>query len=277
MIKTITMKRITALICFVCLAAIILSSCQKVSDKSNAQLIIKATTTPVLKSVSTGTAAGSDVVVIDTFLINIKDIKFEIDESIGNSNSDSCNDDCDDDYDGDCGDDCHDSIYKDIKAEGPYLINVLSPEVMDGMIIDNYSLPNTAYDEVEFDLAPYKLTDNKNMTGRSIYMAGTINGNRFKIWTNKEKEIEIEFHDKSAVNLTGETIKFYIDISLEKIITNLESMNFGTAVDRNKNGYIEIGHNDPDGNNALAHFIQNAISGCFDMDDKDHGDLDHDK
>jgi hypothetical protein len=264
------MKRITALLCFVCLAAIFLSSCQKVSDKSNAQLIIKSTTTPVLKSVSTGTTAGSDVIVLDTFLINIKDIKFELDENNGNNHSDSCNNDCDDDSDGDCGDDCNDSTYKDIKAEGPYLINVLSPEVVGGMIIDNYSLPNAAYDEVEFDLTPYTLTDNKNMTGRSIYIAGTINGNRFKLWTNKDKEIEIEFHDQSAVNLTGETIKFYIDISVDKIITNLESMNLGTAVDRNKNGYIEIGHNDPDGNSALVRSIQNAISGCFDMDDKEH-------
>jgi hypothetical protein len=280
------MKRITAFLCIVGFAVILLSSCQKVNDNSNAQLIVKATTTSGLKSASTLTgtdvslsSTGSDSVILDTFLINIKDIEFELDES-SSGTCDDCSDDCGEECGEDCSDDC-DSTYKDIKAEGPYLINVISPEVLDGLVIDNFSIPNAVYDEIEFDLAPYKLTDNSKMTGRSIYVAGTINGKRFELWTSKEKEIEIEFHDQSAVNLTGETIKFYIDISVDKIKTNLEAMNLGTAVDGNNNGIIEIGYNDPDGNSALAHSILNAITGCFELDDEDHHDDnnhgDHDK
>jgi hypothetical protein len=281
------MKRITALLSVAVIAVIFLSSCQKESVNSNTQLILKATNSTALKSASAGIStdtksalAGTDIVVLDTFLINIKDIKFEFDESNAGIRPDSCNDDCNDDRndDGECDDksgdcpcneDCNDSTYTNIQAEGPYLINVLSPDVLNGMVLDNFSIPNAIYDEIEFDLAPYQLTDNEKMSGRSIYLAGTINGMRFELWTNKVKEIEIEFHDQSAVNLTGETIKLYIDISLEKIKANLEAMNLGTAVDGNNNGFIEIGYNDPDGNQTLARSILNAITGCFDLDNED--------
>jgi hypothetical protein len=193
-----TMKRITAFLSIAVVATIFLSSCQKVSDNSNAQLIIKATTSTALKSVSAVTSpatmpasAGSDIIVLDTFLINIKDIKFEFDESNADIKPDSCNDDCSDDCNDDCdgdaksgdcpsNDDCNDSTYTDLHSKGPYLINVLSPDVLNGKVIDNFSLPNAFYDEIEFDLAVYELSDNTKMVGRSIYLAGTMNGNRFK-------------------------------------------------------------------------------------------------
>jgi hypothetical protein len=263
------MKRIATLLNLAGIVVFLLTSCQKISDKSNAQLIIKATKSTSLASAPAGTAtafksalAGSSTIVLDTFLINIRDIKFELDESnTGNNLPDGCSDDCDDDSD--------DYSYKDIKAEGPYLLNIMSPEVLNGMVLDNYTIPNAIYDEIEFNLACYKPTDNKKMTGRSVYLAGTINGKRFQSWTNKVEEVEIEFHDKSAVSLTEEKIRFYIDISLEKIIANLEVMNLESAVDGNKNGYIEIGYNDPDGNRALSGSLLKAITGCFDLDDRD--------
>ena len=279
------MKRITVLLCIIGMASIFLSSCKKESNNPNseAQLIIKATTSAVQKSVSAGITtdtksalAGTDIVVLDTFLINIKDIKFEFDESNAGIRPDSCSDDCTDDAECDdksgdcqCNEDCNDSTYTDIQSKGPYLINVLSPDVLNGKVIDNFSLPNAVYDEIEFDLAVYEFSDNTKMLGRSIYLAGTINGNRFKLWTNMSKEIEIEFHDQSAVNLTGETIKLYIDISLEKIMASLGAINLGAAADSNNNGYIEIGNNDTDGNQIWAGAILKAITGCFDLDDVD--------
>ena len=267
------------------MVSISLSSCDKESSNPNseAQLIIKATTSAVLKSVSSGIStetksalAGTDIVVLDTFLINIRDIKFEFDESNAGIRPDSCSDDCSNDVECDdkssdcpCNDDCNDSTYTDIQSKGPYLINLLSPDVLNGKVIDNFSLPNAAYDEIEFDLAVYELSDNIKMLGRSIYLAGTINGNRFKLWTNKSKEIEIEFHDQSAINFAGETIKLYIDISLEKIRARLGAINLGAAADGNNNGYIEIGNNDTDGNQTWAGAILKAMTGCFDLDDID--------
>jgi hypothetical protein len=266
------MKRIATLLSLAGIVVFLISSCQKISDKSNAQLIIKTTKSTALKSASTITSpdlrfasAGISTIVLDTFLITIRDIKFEFDESNPvNNNADGCNDDCNDDSD--------DCAYKDVKAEGPYLLNILSPEVLNGMVLDNFTIPNAIYDEIEFYLACNNLTQNKKMRGRSIYIAGTINGKRFKSWSNKEKEVEIEFHDQAAVSFTEETVRLYIDISLEKIKANLEAMNLEKAVDGNKNGYIEIGNNDPDGNQALSNSLIHAITGCFDLDDKDDHD-----
>jgi hypothetical protein len=282
------MKRITFLLFIIGMASILLSSCKKEGNNPNseAQLIIKTTSTK-LKSASAGISsgtksalAGSDNVVLDTFLINIKDIKFEFDECNSGIKPDCCIDDCIDDCnnnpdcddksgDCQCSNDCNDNTNTDIQLKGPYLINVLSSDVLNGKVIDNFSLPSAVYDEIEFDLAICELTNNTKMLGRSIYLAGTINGDRFKIWTSKSKGIEIKFHDQSAVNLTGETIKLYIDISLEKIMASLGAINLGALADGNNNGYIEIGNNDTDGNQIWAGAILKAISGCFDLDDVD--------
>jgi hypothetical protein len=282
------MKRITFLLFIIGMASILLSSCKKEGNNPNseAQLIIKTTSAKLNTAsagISSGTKsalAGSDIVVLDTFLINIKDIKFEFDESNSGKKTDSCIDDCSDDCnnnadcddksgDCQCSNDCNDSANPDIQSKGPYLINVLSSDVLNGKVIDNFSLPNAVYDEIEFDLAICELTYNTKMLGHSIYLAGTINGNRFKIWTSNSREIEIKFHDQSALNLTGETIKLYIDISLEKILASLGAINLGAAADGNNNGYIEIGNNDTDGNKIWAGAILKAITGCFDLDDVD--------
>jgi hypothetical protein len=270
------MKRIAAFLSIAGLIVFLLSSCDKISDKSNAQLIFKSTKSSALKSAfntvspaSKSISGGLATVVLDTFFLNIEDIKFEFDESNPGNKTDGCSDDCNDDSD--------DCAYKDIKAEGPYLLNILSPEALNGMVLDEYSIPNAIYDEIEFNLASYHLTDNKKMTGRSVYVAGTINGKRFRSWTNIDKEVEIEFHDQSAVSLADDKIRFYIDISLEKVKANLEAINLGSAVDGNNNGYIEIGYNDPDGNHALSGSLIHAITGCFDLDDQDDHDDEEDE
>jgi hypothetical protein len=282
------MKKTSILLCIAGIFSFLLSSCQKESTKSNAELIIKATSPVALNSASALTSfasksalAGLPAIVFDTFLINIEDIKFEFEESNnGNNNTDdsSCNDNSDDcscdDKSGDCpcDDACNDSTYDDIEAEGPYLIDIMSPEVLNGMVLDSYTIPNAVYDEVEFELARYGLTDNSKMIDRSVYLAGTIDGNRFRFWTNQTAKIEIEFPDQSPVSINGENAKLYIDISLGKIKANLEAMNLTSAVDGNSNGYIEIGNDDTDGNNALAKSLLKAITGCFDLDDENDED-----
>jgi hypothetical protein len=264
------MKRITALLSLTGMITFLITSCQKTSDNSNAQLIIKATKTD-LKSSSASTfpvvksgLTGSSTIVLDTFLINIEDLEFEFDSSYGGLNG---TDDCDDDN--------SDYAYNDLEADGPYLIDVMSREVLNGMILDKYTIPNAIYDEIEFDLSIYHKTDTKKMTGHSIYLAGTINGNRFRAWTNKVKEVEIEFHDHNAVSFADENIKLYIDVSLGKITADLGKLNLESAVDSNKNGFIEIGNDDSDGNRALSGSLIYAVAGCFDLDDDDYQDDDH--
>jgi hypothetical protein len=269
--KKIIMTRIKVLLCMAGMIIFLLSACQKIKDTSNAELIIKATEATSLKSASDFNSPSfrsglnsSSVIILDTFLINIEDIEFEFDESYDGQKG---TDDCDDDRD--------DYAYNNNESEGPYLIDMMSPEALNGMVLDKYTIPNAIYDEIDFDLSVYRKTDNKKMTGRSVYLAGTVNGNRFKLWTNKVKEVEIEFHDHNAVSFADESIRLFIDVSLGKITANIETMNLESAVDGNKNGYIEIGNDDPDGNRALSASLIHSIVGCFDLDDDDFNDDDH--
>jgi hypothetical protein len=281
------MKRISTLFSIATIVVFLASSCQKANDKSRTDLIIKASTSQAqllgagTSQASKSVSAGLQTIVLDTFLINIEDIKFEIserdtvinkkDDCTSGDDADDCS--CDDKSDDcSCNDDTDCNTYDDIEAEGPYLINILSPEVLDGMVLDSYSIPNAIYDEVEFEITRYRQSDNKTMTDRSIYLAGTINGNRFQYWTNLSTDIEIEFPDQGPVSLNGENIKLYIDISLGKIQANLEALNLTSAIDRNNNGCIEIGNNDTDGNTVLSRSLLKAITGCFDLDDENDDD-----
>lgn len=282
------MKRILIFLILAALAVFILPSCQKAGDRSTTDLIIKVSNSAALFSGSAGGLLPSksvtgvlDSIVLDTFLINIEDIKFEIAErDTGNIEKDDCtsNNDEDDctcnDKSGycSCDDDPDCDTYDCIEADGPYLINILSQEAFKGLVLDSYSIPNAIYDEVEFELSSYHQSDNLIMKDRSIYMAGTINGVRFQFWTNLSSDIEIEFSHQNPVSLTGDNVQLYIDISLAKIQANLKTLNLTSATDGNKNGCIEIGNNDTDGNNLLSRSLLKAITGCFDLDKENDDD-----
>ena len=286
------MKRIAALLSIVGIITFLMISCKKESDSSNAVLIIKASASTTLKTAAVGTSTSSksaagdfSEIVLETFFINIKDIELEFDESYNGSNGNhDFDDDDDDDIDDDKGvsdddddDDDDDDIYDDLEFDGPYLVDIISPEVLNGMVLDSYSIPNATYDEIEFELSPYHGTDNDEMLGRSIYITGTINETPFKLWTNKVKEIEIEFDDDRSINLTNENIRLYIEVSLEKVKSNLQAMNLSSAADRNGDGCIEIGNDDQDGNQSLSGSLIYAIAGCFNLDDDEEDDDDDDK
>jgi hypothetical protein len=285
------MKRIATLLSIVGIMTFLMISCQKESDSSNAVLIIKTSASTTLKTAAVGTSTASksaagdfSEIVLETFFINIKDIELEFDESYNGSNVnhdsyDDDDDDFDDDFDDDKGvsdDDDDDDIYDDLEFEGPYLVDIMSPEVLNGMVLDSYSIPNATYDEIEFELSPYHRTDNDEMLGRSIYITGTINEIPFKLWTNKVKEIEIEFDDDRSINLTNENIRLYIEVSLEKVKSNLQAMNLSSAADRDGDGCIEIGNDDQDGNQALSGSLIYTIAGCFNLDDDEDDDDDDD-
>ncbi len=272
------MKKITVLLVIAGVMVLLLASCQKESNRTNVQLNIRSSETLIksassdIQTVIKSSSAALSAIVIEEFLINIREVEFELDESFsGFDGSYESSDDDNDEFD-------DDDIYDDIEFEGPYLIDIMSQDVLDGMVLDNFSLPYATFDEIELDIAPSHDLDNAKMAGHSIFVAGTIDGMPFELWTNKEEEIEIEFDDDQAVSLTQEDIKFYINISLDKIKSNLGAMNLGAAADGNNNGIIEIGHDDPDGNHELASSLLNAFAGCFDLDDQadDHDDDDDD-
>ena len=130
------MKRVTKLLSILVALVIFLASCQKISDRTNARLIFKATGSPSksasadIPTTAKSSSATLAVITLDDFFINVKDIEFEFD------------DDDDDLYDDD-----------DLEFDGPYLLDVLSPEVSNGIVLDDFSLPNAILEEIEFNIA----------------------------------------------------------------------------------------------------------------------------
>jgi len=126
--------------------ALFMISCENINDARSARLIIKATDSP-LKSALADASTSNSSIVLEAFLINIKDIELELD----------------DDYRGPYAGDDHGYMDDDddIKIPGPYLIDFLSSEVLNGKVIDDFELPNVVCEEIEFHIAPYRLKNNE--------------------------------------------------------------------------------------------------------------------
>ena len=225
--------------------ALFMVSCEAIDNARSARLIIKATDSP-LKSALADASTSNSSIVLEAFLINIKDIELELDDDYRGP------------YAGD--DDGYMDDDDDIKIPGPYLIDFLSSEVLNGKVIDDFELPNVVCEEIEFHIAPYRLKNNDKMQNRSLYVEFTMNDKTYHLWTNKVAELEIEFDDDDdELMLSDHNVSMLVDLSLKQVRTNLAALPLHTAVDGNNNGIIEIGHDDDDGNNQLAESVLNIF------------------
>lgn len=237
-------------------------SCSKESElTTNLQLGIKTTLKQLtasgdgLKTSPYAKTIKGEPLVLDKFLINISEIEFEFEKPYaGFTGPYNC--ECEDE-DNEC----------EIKFKGSYIIDIASPEALTGLLLGNFPLPSAIYDEIELDITPSRNNNNVLINGRSVYISGQIGEKPFQLWTNSQAELEIEFPGRKKIDLTKEDASLWIKISLDKILANLESIDLSSAVDGNGNGIIEIGHDDPDGNNALATLIFNSFKGSFELDD----------
>jgi hypothetical protein len=267
------MKKLMFII-LVALIAGITFSCKK-NDTSQSKVLILVKSSfdkaSLAKSELTGSAAisksityGASTISVDTFFINIKNIDIELDDDC---HDDNCSDDCNDDDKGD--NSSGNKIDDDIEFAGPFLINLISPQAVDGLPIASVDLPNAAYDEVDFELDRCKLNDPKVIYNRSIFIAGEINGERMRMWYNGDYEFEIDFPEiENHLILTGDDLKMYLDFHINNMLASLNKVDFSSAADRNGNGIIEIGSDDTDGNGGLAHHIIEAVLESCDLDDQ---------
>lgn len=261
-------------------------SCKK-NDSSQSKVLILVKSSfaeaSLAKSELTGTSAisksgtaGASAISVETFLINIKNIDIELDKEYDDGHDDMDDDnnnpdgDKDDLYDDDKGgDDCIDDVDDNIEIAGPFLIDLLSPEAIDGFPIASMDLPNSAYDEIEFKLDRYRLDDPEVMHNRSIFIEGELDGKPMRMWYTGDYDFEIDFPEsKDHLILTGDDLKIYLDFHINNMLTSLNKVDFSSAADRNGNGIIEIGSDDTDGNSGLAHHIIDAILESCDLDDQ---------
>ncbi len=261
------MKKIFISLSFAVMTVSLLVSCSKENEMTtNLQLGIKTTQKQLTlaiaampEAIDAKSSKGMSLV-LDKFLINIREIEFGFEKPhSGFKGSHNCECDNKDKEDHEC----------EITFEGPFLIDIVSPEALTGLLLGNFPLPSAFYDEIELDIAPSGDMGNKLIGGRSVYVSGKIGEKPFQLWTNFQAELEIEFPGKKNINLSRDDASLWIKISLDRILSNLATMDLSNSADGNGNGIIEIGHDDKDGNNALAVKLFNSFNGCFEMDDQD--------
>jgi len=210
--------------------------------KSKVQLIVKSSKTTPTRNVSAE-------FILESMKVNIAEIEFGIDEdALGLPEN------------------VVDSIVDAQELNGPFLIDLFSTKAMAGLNLGATLIPNATYEEVEFELDRCLDNTNPEMYGNSVFATGTLNGLPVKFWSRDEIEIEIDFPDSTNFKLNGADFNLYLDFSIDKAKIALSKLDFSSAVDGNKNGIIEIGPNDTDGNNKLAHYLSEAIEDLFELD-----------
>jgi hypothetical protein len=273
------MKKLIVIIVVALMAGFTFSCKMDDPSQSKVQIVVKSTfeksslskseLTETISVSKSGTNVAS-AISLDKFLINIKNIDIELDDEC----NDDCNDDCNDPDDEDKGgDDCDDILDDEIEIAGPFLIDLLSPKAADGLPVASMDLPNAAYDEIEFELDRYKSDNPKEVHDRSIYISGTLDGKPMEMWYTGDYDFKVEFPDTTDhLNLTGDDLKLYLDFHINNMLSSLNKADLSSATDGNKNGIIEIGSDDTDGNRGLAHHIIKAILESCDLDDQHDDD-----
>ena len=230
-----------------------------------------------------GATLTASFITLETFLINIEDIEFEMDDDIDDidDNDDYEDNDGDDDGDDDKGiaDDDDDGDSDEFEIKGPILIDLLSDEVGNGLVVATSDLPNGVYEEAEVELDRYKKDPANKMYNHTMLIEGQIDGKPMEMWYNGDYDIEIDFPDSGqSLALSGDDINVYIDFHINKMLETLNSIDFSGAKDGNNNGIIEIGSDNVDGNHDFAHYFIGAIFKSFDLDDDcDDDENDDDK
>lgn len=239
---------------FLVAGATLFFSCKKDNadtNKSNVQLIIKSNKTVPAKASSTlsSFAGMATNLTLETFMVNISEIEFGIDEDATGLPENVL-----------------DSLVDAQELKGPFLVDLLSQKALDGLSLGKTLIPNAIYEEIEFDIEPCVNNSNPDVNNKSVYITGMLNGKPLKFWTNEEFEFENEFPDGSNFTLTGDNFKVYLDFNVGQIVSAFNLIDFSTVRDGNNNGVYEIGSNDTDGNTRLAHYIIDAMKNAVELD-----------
>lgn len=228
-----------------------MASCSSNDPAPNGTVALKMEATSSTGSTINGRKLTATV--ITDFKVSIREIKFEFDELDAHYKTDSTYDD-------------------DAKLMGPFVVDILEPNGFVEQVVTTVNLPNAQYEEVEFIF--HKNTDAGDMNGKSIYIAGTIDGKPFVFWHDTSEAFEIDFENPTTdLVINGNSAAPVITFNLEQLFSAIKGgVNLGLAVDGDLDGTIEInpGSSDNDGNKDLSDAIKNLLMTSVDlMEDKD--------
>lgn len=238
------MKKISIL----ALLALVISSCTN-DSASEGNVTLKASAVSATGKTSLTARTAASTVVLTDFKINIGNIEFEtdIDDAMYST----------------------DPIHDDVKLVGPFLLDLLDPNLTLSPFITAVSVPNARYEEIEFNFE--KSTVVGEMNGKTYLIKGTINGKPFIIWSDEDAELELDFEDHNKdFTINSNDISLNIKIQLDALMNKLTTLaNQGLLLDTDGDGVIEISTGTDDSHNDIGDFIKNLLEQETDLDDKD--------
>lgn len=152
----------------------------------------------------------------------------------------------------------------DVKFRGPYQLDLLNGGNALTATIGNAVIPNGNYKEIRFKFHKDEvLPTSDNLFDRSLFVAGTINGIPFELSHDTSENFDVG--RSTGVIVQDNEISLTVEFSIDQFLSSLNPVDLSTAVDGNQDGLIEIGTNDPDGNNDLADQIKDNIKEAADL------------
>lgn len=241
------MKKISILALLVFAA----SSCtDNQTDSADGNVTIKASAVSSTGKTSlTARTAATSTVVLTDFKINIGKIKFETDMEDAMHSTHPKHD--------------------DVKLHGPFLLDLLDPNVTLSPFITSLNVPNARYEEIEFKFEKSTLVG--EMNGKTYLIKGTINGKPFIIWSDKDAERELDFEDDNKDFLINSNdMSLNIKIHLNALLAKLTTLaNQGRLLDTDGDGVIEISTSSDDNHNDIGEMIKDLLEDETELDDKD--------
>lgn len=243
-------KSVFNFIAMALLASTMLVSCNNDDPAATGTAILTMEASSSTGSTINGRSKATTV--ITDFKVSIREIEFEFDEEDDHFKTDS-------------------TFSEDVKLKGPFVMDVLEQNGFVEQLITTVNLPNARYEEVEFKL--HKNMDAGVMNGKSILIAGTVDGKSFIFWHDTDEEFEIDFENAATdLVINGNNAALVINLQLELLFSTVKGgVNLSLAKDGDGDGVIEINPgSDNDGNKELADAIKDLLEHATDLaDDND--------
>ncbi|WP_370090230.1 hypothetical protein [Ekhidna sp.] len=209
------------------------------------KVTIKGGVTPI------GSTSGrTESISVSTFLVNVTDVAFVIDETDDRSATEE--------------------TYTSDDLSGPFLLDLLSGDLN----LAGIEVPLGVYDEITFNVSP-SADPSSSLDGKSILIEGSIDGTAFSYWTDAEESFEVNFSKNGGdLNVSESGFVVTINFDLDAMFGANGAIDLTSSTDGNEDGTIEISPNDQDGNHALAFKILSELEENADANEDE--DLDED-
>jgi len=125
-------------------------------------------------------------------------------------------------------------------------------------VIGKGNTPNGNYTEITFKLYQNRSASSSSFArDKSFYILGTFGGKPVRMWLTNEENIRATADTPNGYEITSNS-DLILRFNLEKLLQNID---LADANDRNRDGFIDIGPNNVDGNADLyTNFRSNALN-----------------